>query len=650
MEPEKIFNTHSKRFITKNSVQYNKLIKEGFYIEDNKLYSSKPHEKKYVKRTTSFATILIPTLNHILKELPVNDLLSLYITNKEAHGQLNNVAFLKTLSDKYKVPRYTSFVDFLTNYNLLFIPFNQQYLYKLENNIEMPTYAFYNDFAKNIRNVTPNMRAILIDWMYEVARMYMVNKRAVGLSITYLDAYLAKVNISKDTLQALGCMCLYVANVILDETATEMSDFVYITDGAFSSEALTAQLVDLMKVLNGIMIRPSVIFYVDIHDQHMMHLAIISYYSTRLMLYKPSLIYESMHYMLYGSYKIYTLEEINNVCSILTERVNRGKSSLESFNNAREKIIDKIKYECKSNTTPMKLSNFIYHHEWHINVDTPIKKMTKLGEGTYGNVKHIQVCSNDYAVKTSIGYLDQSLREIIILQNLANHPNIISICNFDIFTKNNKTKIYMPLMEISLTKIINENKLNTDKYPIYFKQMIEGIQYCHACDIIIRDIKDQNIVYSEAEDQFKIIDFGISLPFASYHTTLDPDMAGTLWYTAPEALLGDSHYTTKIDIWSIGCVFVFMINKRQFFTGDCNIDQLYKIFQICGTSNEKTWPGVTTLPNWKTTFPQWKSQNLKNFIQGGKYLDILEACFTMDPSKRADTQQLLDILHDTYHV
>ena len=57
----------------------------------------------------------------------------------------------------------------------------------------------------------------------------------------------------------------------------------------------------------------------------------------------------------------------------------------------------------------------------------------------------------------------------------------------------------------------------------------------------------------------------------------------TLWYRAPEILLGSKTYSTPVDVWSIGCIFAEMLNHKPLFPGDSEIDQLYKIFQVMGT-------------------------------------------------------------------
>lgn len=96
----------------------------------------------------------------------------------------------------------------------------------------------------------------------------------------------------------------------------------------------------------------------------------------------------------------------------------------------------------------------------------------------------------------------------------------------------------------------------------------------------------------------------------------------TLWYRAPEILLGDKHYTTAMDIWSIGCIFGEMVLQSPLFPGDSEIDELYKIFRyimfidfrILGTPSEESWNGVSTLPEYKTLFPQWHPQALSKVL------------------------------------
>jgi serine/threonine protein kinase len=54
----------------------------------------------------------------------------------------------------------------------------------------------------------------------------------------------------------------------------------------------------------------------------------------------------------------------------------------------------------------------------------------------------------------------------------------------------------------------------------------------------------------------------------------------TLWYRAPEILLGSRQYSTPVDVWSVGCIFAEMVNQKPLFPGDSEIDELFKIFRF----------------------------------------------------------------------
>ncbi|XP_073703009.1 cyclin-dependent kinase 14 [Garra rufa] len=74
----------------------------------------------------------------------------------------------------------------------------------------------------------------------------------------------------------------------------------------------------------------------------------------------------------------------------------------------------------------------------------------------------------------------------------------------------------------------------------------------------------------------------------------------TLWYRPPDVLLGSTDYSTCLDMWGVGCIFVEMIQGVAAFPGMKDIqDQLERIFLVLGTPSEETWPGVHSLPHFK---------------------------------------------------
>lgn len=118
----------------------------------------------------------------------------------------------------------------------------------------------------------------------------------------------------------------------------------------------------------------------------------------------------------------------------------------------------------------------------------------------------------------------------------------------------------------------------------------------------------------------------------------------TLWYRPPEILLGQKVYSIQVDIWSAGCIFYEMAHRKPLFAGDSEIDQIFKIFQVLGTPDENTWNGVTDLPNYKLTFPKWKSVNLQslNTHLDDFGVDLLKKMVVLDPTKRITARDALN--------
>nr|CAD7401729.1 unnamed protein product [Timema cristinae] len=168
-----------------------------------------------------------------------------------------------------------------------------------------------------------------------------------------------------------------------------------------------------------------------------------------------------------------------------------------------------------------------------------------------------------------------------------------------------------------------------------------AILFCHQRRVLHRDLKPQNLLIDE-KGVIKVADFGLGRAFGIPVRVYTHEVV-TLWYRAPEVLLGATRYSCPIDMWSIGCIFSEMATKKPLFQGDSEIDQLFRIFRVLRTPTEKIWPGVSHLPDYKATFPNWTQNNLcshiKNIDKDG--IDLLQKMLIYDPVKRISAKAAL---------
>ncbi|KAI9020503.1 kinase-like domain-containing protein [Hyaloraphidium curvatum] len=277
------------------------------------------------------------------------------------------------------------------------------------------------------------------------------------------------------------------------------------------------------------------------------------------------------------------------------------------------------------------------------------EKIEKIGEGTYGVVyKARDKKSGDIVALKKIrletedeGVPSTAVREISVLKELK-HPNIVNLR--DIVHNDAKLYLIFEFLDLDLKKYMDTTApsgLPPNLVKSYLYQLVRGLEYCHARRILHRDLKPQNLLIDQ-QGALKLADFGLArafgIPLRSYtHEVV------TLWYRAPEILLGSRHYSTAVDIWSVGCIFAEMCNRSPLFPGDSEIDELFRIFRVLGTPREETWRGVSQLPDYKESFPMWNPQNLANVVRNldEEGLDLLQKMLAYDPALRISAKRAL---------
>lgn len=144
----------------------------------------------------------------------------------------------------------------------------------------------------------------------------------------------------------------------------------------------------------------------------------------------------------------------------------------------------------------------------------------------------------------------------------------------------------------------------------------------------------------------KLADFGLAREFGSPMKALTPKVV-TLWYRAPELLLGGKQYTTAIDMWAVGCIFGELLLNKPLMPGKTDLDQLQRIFKLLGAANDRIWPSMSSLPNYaKLSFDHSKyvyNDLNRTFPQlSPKGIELMNEFFTYNPAKRITADDALD--------
>ncbi|KAJ1915756.1 cyclin-dependent protein kinase [Tieghemiomyces parasiticus] len=302
-----------------------------------------------------------------------------------------------------------------------------------------------------------------------------------------------------------------------------------------------------------------------------------------------------------------------------------------------------------------------------------------ISSGTYGRVyKARSRNKNDmeeYAIKQfksekegetimTTGISQSACREIGLCREL-HHDNIVKL--YEVLLEDKALHMVLGYTEYDLLQITHHHGQNL-RAPIpefivksFLWQLLNGMVYLHANWVLHRDLKPANILIT-SEGIIKVGDLGLARIF---QRPLQPLYNGdkvvvTVWYRAPELLLGARHYTKAIDVWAIGCIFAEMMALRPIFKGEeAKMDhkkgipfqqsQLTKIFEIMGTPTQERWPKITHLPDYPhlsqfriypNSFKPWFQNMCKKYSDSAFHL--LSAMLEYDPERRITAEDALN--------
>ncbi|PNS99567.1 hypothetical protein POPTR_016G142800v4 [Populus trichocarpa] len=292
------------------------------------------------------------------------------------------------------------------------------------------------------------------------------------------------------------------------------------------------------------------------------------------------------------------------------------------------------------------------------------EKLEKVGEGTYGKVYKAKdkLTGQLVALKKTRLQMDEegvpptALREVSLLQMLSQSLYVVRLLSVEHLDANNsdddsKSNLYLvfEFLDADLKKFIDSHRKGPNPRPLspsliqsFLFQLCKGVAHCHSHGVLHRDLKPQNLLLDQERGILKIADLGLGRAFTVPLKSYTHEIV-TLWYRAPEVLLGSTHYSIAIDMWSVGCIFAEMSRRQALFPGDSELQQLLHIFRLLGTPTEEQWPGVTSLRDWHV-YPKWEPQNLARAVPslGPQGVDLLSKMLKYDPAERISAKAAMD--------
>ncbi|WOG82158.1 hypothetical protein DCAR_0101320 [Daucus carota subsp. sativus] len=276
-------------------------------------------------------------------------------------------------------------------------------------------------------------------------------------------------------------------------------------------------------------------------------------------------------------------------------------------------------------------------------------KLAKIGQGTYSNVYKaldrdtgkivaLKKVRFDTAEPESIKFM---AREIIVLQKL-DHPNVIKLEGLATSRMQYSLYLVFDFMLSDLSKVISrpEGRLTETQVKCYMQQLLSGLEHIHERGILHRDIKGSNLLIDK-NGMLKIADFGLANFYQPKQKRPLTSRVVTLWYRAPELLLGSTEYGVGIDLWSAGCLLAEMFMGRPIMPGRTEVEQLHRIFKLCGSPPEDYWKKIKP----PTTFRP-PSQYKPSFYEAfgslpDSALALLPVLLSLEPAYRGSAASAL---------
>ncbi|THV64906.1 serine/threonine protein kinase, CMGC family, CDC2/CDK subfamily [Aureobasidium pullulans] len=288
------------------------------------------------------------------------------------------------------------------------------------------------------------------------------------------------------------------------------------------------------------------------------------------------------------------------------------------------------------------------------------ERLNHIEEGSYGFVSRAKELATGEIVaikkmkmdpgSAQNGFPVTALREIQTL-SAAKHRHIVDLREVVVGEKGNVDDIFlvMDFLEHDLKTLMDdmEEPFLPSEVKTLMLQLGSAIEFLHDRWILHRDLKTSNILMNN-RGEIKIADFGMARFCGDPPPKNLTQLVVTLWYRAPELLLGTTTYDSSVDMWSFGCIFGELLTNVPLLQGKNEVDELSKIFELCGVPTDASWPGFKRLPNARTLRLPRNAQTTGSVIRS-KFpfltkagTDLLSALLSLNPANRPSAKELLD--------
>ncbi|KAJ1391268.1 Serine/threonine-protein kinase, active site [Sesbania bispinosa] len=280
------------------------------------------------------------------------------------------------------------------------------------------------------------------------------------------------------------------------------------------------------------------------------------------------------------------------------------------------------------------------------------EKLDQIGQGAYSSVhKALDLETGKYVALKKVRFSSTDpesvrfmAREIYILRQL-DHPNVIKLEG--LVTSSTSTSLYLVLeyMEHDLAGLAATPgvKFTEAQIKCYMKQLLCGLEHCHNRGVLHRDIKGSNLLLDN-NGNLKIGDFGLATVYEPDKKQPLTSRVVTLWYRAPELLLGATDYGAAIDLWSVGCILAELLVGKPIMPGRTEVEQMHKIFKLCGSPSEEYWKR-TKFPHATSFKPQhrYKRQVADTFKSFSSVaLALVDKLLAIEPDHRGSSTSALN--------